>query len=82
MNPTAYIALGLGVFFLFVAILKGFLARADRRRMDDIRSAALHGGTPDNPVHLESPFSAPPEPEKPAAPAAPPPPDEEPYVWE
>ena len=79
MNPTAYIALGLGVFFLFVAILKGFLARADRRRMDDIRSAALHGGTPDNPVHLESPFAAPPEPDKPAAPAAP---DEEPYVWE
>ena len=80
MNATAYIALGLGVFFLFVAILKGFLARADRRRMDDIRSAALHGGTPDNPVHLESPFSAPAKPETPAAGDASP--AEETYVWE
>ena len=82
MNATAYIALGLGVFFLFVAILKGFLARADRRRMDDIRSAALHGGTPDNPVHLESPFTRPPEPKnKPAAPAETKP-AEDPYLWE
>ena len=80
MNATAYIALGLGVFFLFVAILKGFLARADRRRMDDIRSAALHGGTPDNPVHLESPFAAPPQPGNPTG--SEPPSDEERYVWE
>ncbi len=57
MTTTAYIALGLGFFFLFVAILNGFRARAERRRQADVRSAALHGGTPDAPVHLESPFS-------------------------
>ena len=57
MNHTAYIALGLGVFFLVVSIIKGFASRAERRRLADVRSAALHGGTPDAPVHLESPFS-------------------------
>ena len=57
MTSTAYIALGLGFFFLFVAIINGFRARAERRRQADVRSAALHGGTPDAPVHLESPFS-------------------------
>ena len=73
MTTTAYIALGLGFFFLFVAILNGFRARAERRRQADVRSAALHGGTPDAPVHLESPFSPrSPAPESAApAPAAP-----------
>lgn len=80
MNPTAYIALGLGVFFLVVSIIKGFASRAERRRLADVRSAALHGGTPDNPVHLESPFSAPAKPEAPAAAGATP--DEESYRWE
>ncbi len=80
MNPTAYIALGLGVFFLVVSIIKGFASRAERRRLADVRSAALHGGTPDNPVHLESPFAAPAKPEEPAAPGAKP--DEEAYAWE
>ena len=79
MNATAYIALGLGFFFLLVSVLKGFAARAERRRLADVRSAALHGGTPDNPVHLESPFAAPAKPEASAAGAKP---DEEAYVWE
>ena len=80
MNPTAYIALGLGVFFLVVSIIKGFASRAERRRLADARSAELHGGTPDNPVHLESPFAAPPQPGNPAGPDAAP--EEERYVWE
>ena len=86
MNATAYIALGLGFFFLLVSVLKGFAARAERRRLADVRSAALNGGTPDAPVHLESPFAKPPEPGKPAGspatPATPADPNEEPYVWE
>ena len=82
MNPTAYIALGLGVFFLIVSILKGFASRADRRRLADVRSAALNGGTPDNPVHLESPFAAPAKPEDPSADPSAAKPEEEPYVWE
>ena len=80
MTPTAYIALGLGCFFLFVAIAKGFASRAERRRLADVRSAALHGGTPDNPVHLESPFAAPAKPEESDASGAKP--DEESYAWE
>jgi hypothetical protein len=80
MTPTAYIALGLGCFFLLVAIAKGFASRAERRRLADVRSAALHGGTPDNPVHLESPFPAPaPASESRAAAAEP---AEEAYAWE
>lgn len=79
MNSTAYIALGLGVFFLIVSILKGFASRAERRRLADVRSAAANGGTPDAPVHLESPFAAPAKPEATAAGAKP---DEEAYVWE
>lgn len=79
MNSTAYIALGLGVFFLIVSILKGFASRAERRRLADVRSAAANGGTPDAPVHLESPFAAPAKPEATAAGASP---SEETYAWE
>lgn len=80
MTPTAYIALGLGCFFLLVAIAKGFASRAERRRLADVRSAALNGGTPENPVHLESPFTAPAKPDETAADGAKP--DEEAYAWE
>lgn len=80
MTPTTYIALALGLFFLFVLILKGFKDRAERRRLDDIRSAALNGGTPDAPIHLESPF-APQEQDAPADPDTAER-DEESYVWE
>ncbi len=82
MNSTPYIALGLGLFFLLVYVLKGFAARADRRRLDDVRSAAANGGTPEAPVHLESPFVAPAKPEAPSADPSAAKPEEEPYVWE
>ena len=81
MTSTAIIALGLGVFFLFVAVLNGFRARAERRRQADVRSAALMGGTPDAPVHLESPFAAR-GPSEPQAAVPPAPPQEPEYVWE
>lgn len=80
MTPTAYIALGLGLFFLFVAILKGLMARAERRRQEDIRSAAINGGTPDAPIHLESPFAQQETGQQDASEAAAP--EEESYVWE
>lgn len=97
MTTTACIALGLGCFFLLVAVLNGFRARAERRRQADVRSAALNGGTPDAPVHLESPFSPRPAASAPAVPqadapapvrasapdaTAPVPAEEESYVWE
>ena len=86
MNPTPAIALALGVFFLVVAVVNRFRARAERRHQDDIRSAALNGGTPDAPVHLESPFRTQAA-EAPAAPpqggaSAPAQPEEEGYVWD
>ena len=52
MNTTQIIALTLGVFFIFAA-------NADRRRRADEENAARQGGTPDAPVHLESPFPVP-----------------------
>ena len=59
MNTTQIIALTLGVFFIFAAMLKRFAANADRRRRADEENAARQGGTPDAPVHLESPFPVP-----------------------
>lgn len=72
MNPTAEIALSLGVFFLAVAVFNRFKTRRDLRRAEDARSAAKNGGTPDSPVHLESPFAARGASAAPADPAAPP----------
>lgn len=55
-NPTAMIALVLGVFFLFVALVNRIRSGRERRHQADVRSAALNGGTPESPVRLESPF--------------------------
>lgn len=71
MTPTTIIFLALGIFFLLVAIWNRIRSVREHRRLADIRSAALNGGTPESPVHLESPFSPrAPEP-PPAAPVAP-----------
>lgn len=57
MTPTTIIALALGVFFLLVALGNRIRSIREHRRLADIRSAALNGGTPESPVHLESPFT-------------------------
>lgn len=75
----ATIAAVAGIIFLCAAIYKGSRARADRRRIDDEKSAELTGGTPDEPVHLKSPFSAQSEEAQTENDAAA---DEPDYVWE
>ena len=72
MTTTTIIALALGVFFLLVAFANRVRSARERRHQADIRSAALHGGTPESPVHLESPFSPRGAAAPPAAPAQPP----------
>ena len=57
MTPTTIIALALGIFFLLVALANRIRSIRERRHQADIRSAALNGGTPEAPVHLESPFT-------------------------
>ena len=76
-DPLFYIALLLAVVFLVAAIVKSILANAERRHMADVQSAAANGGTPEAPVHLESPFN----PNAEAAKAAQEP-EEEHYAWE
>ena len=79
MTNTAIIAASLGAFFLLVAAIKGILARADRRRIEDERSAALNGGTPEAPIHLGTPFAPNPESEASAEAQVS---EEDRYVWE
>ena len=77
-NSLYYIIAVLGTFFLVAAIVKGILANADRRHQADVQSAAANGGTPEAPVHLESPFNQ----HTAAAGAAAQEPEEERYAWE
>lgn len=83
MNPSfpiATIAAFVGAIFLLAAIYKGFRSRAESRRLADERSAALTGGTPEEPVHLKSPFAQ--TPDDIDQPSVDTPPEDPPYVWE
>lgn len=78
-NSIYYIIAVLGTFFLVAAIVKGILSNAERRHLADVQSAAANGGTPEAPVHLESPFN---QQRSGAAEAAAQEPEEEHYAWE
>ncbi len=76
-NGIVLIAVGLGVFFLFAAFVKGIRTRHHRQLRESSAQAAANGGTAEAPVHIggnpyeiaSSPAPATPVPETPAPPA-------------
>ena len=80
-NTLVLIAVGLGVFFLFAAFVKGIRTRRHRQLRESSEQAAANGGTAEAPVHFGNPFTVvpPPTPESPV-PETPAPPAQAPAV--
>ena len=94
-NTLVLIAIGLGIFFLFAAFLKGIRTRHHRQLRESAAAAAANGGTAEAPVHFGNPFEiTPPSPPNDTPPETPAPdakqeaavnanePDDNEYVWE